>query len=302
LMSARSKRLSPVQSTQCRSSMNDNVHISRFGVSVLPPEYAGPVWVTSSVLADLVESMVDWDIARPEQAQGLTFKCVPGAAVLLLIQYRTPIIWTRQFGSRDLGGPDCRHFVTKRQSGVVVLQAGGPVGTICVHLKPERAASLLGERLQCFLEAAIGLDDIFGAGQVSLLEEMLSEAETSAERFACVERFLAANLRPRRVEPVACRAAAVLQRNPHLRVRRLAAQLDISERHLSRNFQAMFGTSPKQFARLARIESVMSARAQGATWADTAHTAGFTDQAHMINNFTEIVGMPPAQLVRPPSG
>jgi hypothetical protein len=69
-MSARSKGLSPVQSTQRRSSMNDNIHVSRFGVSILPLEYAGPVWVTSSALADLVESMADWDIACPDQAQG----------------------------------------------------------------------------------------------------------------------------------------------------------------------------------------------------------------------------------------
>jgi len=171
------------------------------------------------------------------------------------------------------------------------------LGTICVHLTPEGAATLLGERLRYLLDATIGLDDLFGAGQVSLLEEMLSEARTSAERFACMESFLAANLRARRVEPIACRAAALLRRNPHLRISHLAAALSVSERHLSRNFQAMFGTSPKQFARIARIESVWSARAQGATWADIAYATRFTDQAHMINDFNEIVGVPPAQLV-----
>jgi AraC-like DNA-binding protein len=83
-----------------------------------------------------------------------------------------------------------------------------------------------------------------------------------------MESFLAANLRARRVEPIACRAATLLRRNPHLRISRLAAGLDVTERHLSRNFQAMFGTSPKQFARIARIESVWLARSQGASWAD----------------------------------
>jgi AraC-like DNA-binding protein len=34
--------------------------------------------------------------------------------------------------------------------------------------------------------------------------------------------------------------------------------------------------------------------------ADVAYAAGFTDQAHMINDFTKIVGVPPAQLVRLP--
>jgi AraC-like DNA-binding protein len=231
----------------------------------------------------------------------LTLKFIPSTTLLLQIHYRIPIAAAWHFGSRSFSRPDHRrHYVSRRLAGVLVARPRGPLGTICVHLKPEAAASLLGERLQCFLDATIGLDDLFGAGQVSLLEEMLSEARTSAERFACVERFLAANLRAHRAELVACRAAALLRRNPQLRISQLAVALDVSQRHLSRRFQAMFGTSPKQFARIARIESVWSARAQGATWADIAHAAGFTDQAHMINDFTEIVGVPPAQLVRLP--
>jgi AraC-like DNA-binding protein len=293
------KGVPPVQSTQRRSSININVHVGSYGVSILPLGHAGPgTWGTSSILADFVEAMTDCDVACPDQARTLTFKCIPGIALRLVIQYRTPIIWTRQFGSREFAVPDYRHYVTRHETGLLVVQPSGPLGTLSVRLRPEAAASLLGEGLRC--DATIGLEDIFGAGQVSLIVEMLSEARTSAERFACVERFLAANLRTRRVEPVACRAAALLQRNPHMRVRSLAARLDVSERHLSRRFQAMFGTSPKQFARIARIESVMSARARGATWAAIAQAAGFTDQAHMINDFTEIVGVPPAQLIRLP--
>jgi len=154
--------------------------------------------------------------------------------------------------------------------------------------------------MQYFLDAQIGLDDLFGSTRVSLLVERLAEAATSAERFACVESFLAANLRECRANSVARRAAALLRQTPHLRVRHLAVQLDVSERHLSRSFQAMFGMSPKRFARISRIESAWWARSQGASWADVACATGFTDQAHMINDFTEIVGVPPAQLVRPP--
>jgi hypothetical protein len=53
--------------------------------------------------------------------------------------------------------------------------------------RPEAAACLLGERMQYFLDTRIGLDDLFGSSRVSLLEEMLGEAGTSAERFACME-------------------------------------------------------------------------------------------------------------------
>ena len=270
------------------------------GVYIHPLGYAGPVPGTSSVLANYVDGMVDWDIVCPDQAQALTVKVMPGTAPVLLIHYRIPFTSTWQFGSRSCSQPDYRHFATKPQTGVLVVRPRGPLGLIAVRLKPEAAARLLGERMQYFLDARIDLDDLFGTSRVSLLDEVLAEARTSTERFACIERFLAANLRERRVKQVACRAAALLRQKPHLRVRHLAARLDVSERHLSRSFQAMFGMSPKQFGRIARIERVWSARGQGASWADVAYATRFTDQAHMINDFTEIVGVPPAQLVRPP--
>jgi len=252
------------------------------------------------MLADYVDWMMDWDIACPNQAEALTLKAVPSTAALLVIHYRTSFASTWQFGSRGRSLPEYRQYAAGHPAGVVVSRPRGPVGMIHLRLRPEAAASLLGERMHCFFNARIGLDGLFGTNRVSLLEEMLAEARTSAERFACMERFLAANLRERRVDPLACRAAALLRQSPHLRIQHLAARLDVSERHLSRSFQAMIGMRPKQFARVARIESAWSARGQGASWADVAYATGFTDQAHMINDFTEIVGVPPAQLVRPP--
>ena len=296
----RSRGLSVPSWAQHRSNAKNDLHLSPSGLYTYPSEDAGPVLGTSCMLADYVDKMANWEIACPDQAEALTIKFIPAAAPMLLIHYRgTPFTSTWQFGSRGFSQPEYHHFATMYQTGVVVSRPRGPVGVIGIRLRPETAASLLGERMQYFLDARIGLDDLFGTRRVSLLVEMLAEARTSAERFACVETFLAANLRERRGNPVACRAAGLLRQSPQLRIGSLAARLDVSERHLSRTFQGMFGMSPKQFARVARIESAWSVRSQGASWADVAYAARFTDQAHMINDFTEIVGVPPAQLVRP---
>lgn len=298
-MKARTKRPFPARSQhQDMLDSNEKLHGGHFGVSIRAREYAGRVRGTASALAGLVESMADSDVADPILTRPLAFNGIPGTGLRIVIQYGTPLRWSRELPDGSLELPACRHFVTGHQTGVIVAQPTGAVGTLGVNLRPEAAARLLGDRLQCFLDTAVGLDDIFGAGKVSLLEEMLAEAATSAERFACVEGFLAANLRAPHTDPIECRAAAMLRRRPQLRVRHLAPQLGVSERQLSRRFQAMFGVSPKQFARLARIETVWSSRAKGATWAEVAHATGFTDQAHMINDFTEIVGMSPAQLAR----
>jgi AraC-like DNA-binding protein len=240
--------------------------------------------------------MSDWDVAHPHQARMLSFKIIPGYGLHLVVHYRTPMRSIWQFGLRVYRQSEERHFATVLQTGVATLVPRGPLGMIVVRLNAEGTTRLVGERLRYFLGDKIGLDDLFGARQVSLLEEQLSEATTSAERFSLMRTFLLSNLRPYRAGSVASRAAALLRRDPCLRVRQLAARLDLSERHLCRDFSAMFGMGPKQFARIARIDRVLSARAHGAPWADIAYATGFTDQAHMINDFTAIVGVSPAQL------
>jgi AraC-like DNA-binding protein len=205
---------------------------------------------------------------------------------------------TWRFGSRVYRQSEHRHFAATLQTGIVTSLPRGPLGMIVVRLRPEAATRLVSERPRYFLGTAVALDEIFGASRVSLLEEKLSEATASAERFVHMREFLLSNLRPHRAESVVSRAAAMLREDPCLRVRALAARLAVSERHLCRDFTAMFGMGPKQFARIARIERTLSARAAGATWTDIAYATGFTDQAHMINDFTAIVGVSPAELVR----
>jgi len=150
------------------------------------------------MLADYVDEIADWEISCPDQAEALTLKVIPTTAPALVIHYRTPFTLTWQFGSPEspaFGQPEYRHYATVYRTGVVVARPRGPLGLICVRLRPDGAAWLLGDRMQDFLDARISLDDLFGSSRVSLLVEMLAEARTSAGRFACMERFLAANLR-----------------------------------------------------------------------------------------------------------
>jgi AraC-like DNA-binding protein len=60
-----------------------------------------------------------------------------------------------------------------------------------------------------------------------------------------------------------------------------------------------FGTSPKQFARIVRVGDVVSARRKGKlSWAEAASACGFADQAHLIKDFTGLIGAPPEAFFR----
>jgi AraC-like DNA-binding protein len=251
-------------------------------------------------LAEIVEEIADWDVPDGDVARVLTTNILPSTAPWLIVQYRLPMRTDRHFGSSGYPHRRYLHVATTVRTGVVKLRPSGPLGALLIRLKPEAAARLMGERMQGFVDEKIDLGDLFNAGDVSLLEEMLMEAPDSAARFARIESFLLRNLHQhqRQPDPVVCRAAQCLRHNPSLRVRRLAAQLDVCERQLLRSFRAMFGESPKQFARVARIEKIFAMRLGGSAWADIAYACGFADQAHMINDFEAIVGEPPQQFFR----
>jgi AraC-like DNA-binding protein len=250
------------------------------------------------LLADIVEQIVDWDVPDDNVARAMTPKALPSTTPYLIAQYRVPLRSDRHFGSSGYRHRQHRHMITVAGTGVVTVRPSGPLGVLIVRLKPEAATRLVGCGLQEFVNEKIDLCDVFNAGDVSLLEEMLMEAPDTSSRFAHIESFLLRNLRQCPADSAVCKAAQYLRRNPSLRVRGLAAKLNVCERHLSRGFRAMFGASPKHFARVARIEKIMAMRQAGSAWADIAYACGFADQAHMINDFDALVGETPQQLFR----
>jgi AraC-like DNA-binding protein len=253
-----------------------------------------------SVQEDLVDAVADVDVPDAETARNLAIKVLPSTTPFLLVQYRVPIGSYGEFDGAYHNHGQYGHVATNVRSGVVTVRPFGPMGVVVVRLRPEAAPRFLGSGMGAFANAKVGLDDMLQRGAVSVLEEKVAGARTSVERIALVTDFLRANVRERDPDPLVSCAAKRLRHSPVLRVRLLAADLGVSERHLSRRFHAIFGISPKEFARLARLEKVLAARTAGLAWANLSYACGFADQAHMINDTHAILGASPERVLAPP--
>jgi AraC-like DNA-binding protein len=247
-------------------------------------------------MANYVEGIADWDVSDVEMTRGLAVTVLPSTTSYVLVQYRTPMASSRKFGGATLPHGAYLHVATSVQKGIVTICPRAPLGVIVARLKPEAAACLLGDHIYEFADAKVDLGAVFNPSAVASLAETLAEPQSSYDRIVAVLRFLLANVRSNKPDPVVCRAAAKLRSNPSLRLGLLAAELGVSERHLSRKFKAVFGTGPKRFARIARVEHVVAACGSGSGWAGIACSCGFTDQAHMINDFNAIVGATPTHF------
>lgn len=76
-----------------------------------------------------------------------------------------------------------------------------------------------------------------------------------------------------------------------------ARRLHVSERHLRNLFADGVGLSPKHFARIDRVRTVL-AHARVRPWADLAADVGYYDQSHLTGEFRRLMGVPPAAFLR----
>ncbi|MFF0013149.1 helix-turn-helix domain-containing protein [Streptomyces sp. NPDC005374] len=145
-----------------------------------------------------------------------------------------------------------------------------------VRMRPGRAHALLGRSLNGLADGALPLDELPGldidqlaADPVTALDRALADRPEPSDRLEEAARLL-----------VGATVTAT------------AARLSISERRLRTLFTDATGLSPKHFARINRVRTVLAADAD--RWADIASTAGYYDQSHMTAEFRHFMGVPPA--------
>jgi len=80
-------------------------------------------------------------------------------------------------------------------------------------------------------------------------------------------------------------------------VEQLAAGLPLSDRQLRRRFVSYTGITPKGFIKIRRQQVVVRSLKQSAgTIATIAAASGYSDQAHLHNEFRELIGITPLTL------
>jgi len=67
---------------------------------------------------------------------------------------------------------------------------------------------------------------------------------------------------------------------------------------LTRDFRALFGTSPYRYLIMRRIDKVKELLVRGEALADVALKTGFVDQSHMTNTFKQTVGISPLSWLK----
>ena len=192
-----------------------------------------------------------------------------------------------------------RSFVFGQITRPLEIAPTGASNIIAARFHPDGFAPFNTMPLPEMENKAVSLNSLFNKEGLQLEKQVLG-ASTTAKRITIIETFLLNKLSsPEVTDRVAKQSVETLIKlKGQLSVDDLAAQLKINRRQLERKFSSAIGLSPKQLAKVIRLQATlkMLEKRQFTSLTSLAYENGYFDQAHFIKDFKEFTGMSPGQF------
>lgn len=196
-------------------------------------------------------------------------------------------------GCVDLILRDGRVAVAGPSTRWIATGGDGNGGSFGLRLPPGRASGLLRNRLAEVADQLVPLDDVLCAERAGDLREAMVRLRYGSgpvSHLMSIEEQASADGRwSREVNRHAAGAVPA---------KRVAAELDESERTFRRRMLATFGYGYTTLVRIERARRAQTLLRRGVLVSEPAATAGLADQPHLSREIRRLVGVSPVQLAR----
>jgi AraC-like DNA-binding protein len=231
-----------------------------------------------------------WQLADGDPAGDIQTIYPDGCCELIVHLGARPRAWDEKSGWHT----QAASLFAGQRVGALRLRATRALNCVGVRLHPEASGALGAKGLRLARDRVVSL---------AALDAPLSRALNAAvRRFVAndaaplwrllTRRFGAAPLDAGTTTAVAqIRASA-----GSMRIAALARGLGLGPRALQIRFRRHVGLTPKEFARLMRLQATLRALETQAPLSELAADAGFADQAHATRELRRVTGLAPARL------
>jgi AraC-like DNA-binding protein len=122
-------------------------------------------------------------------------------------------------------------------------------------------------------------------------------ATNNDDRIRQIETFLLSKLTEQNTIDAITKSCVdiILQSQGQIGITTLAGKMNIHRRNMERKFTSVIGISPKQLAKVARLQATLKMLGQKkfTNLTEIAYENGYFDQAHFIKDFKEFTGINP---------
>ncbi|NND31466.1 MAG: AraC family transcriptional regulator [Saprospiraceae bacterium] len=223
-------------------------------------------------------------------------RIVPDGCMELIFHFGDPYLQYRNDGTTIV---QPRSFVFGQITHALEIEPTGKTDIFAVRFHPDGYLPFATLPLIKMRNKATRLSELFGsAGEV--LEGKMYHAANATQRKNICESFLLERLPGDEAidQIINASVTVILQSQGDVQVAALSDDLHIHRRKLERRFASIVGISPKQLAKIIRLQrtlKMLSAKG-GCNLTRLAHESNYYDQAHFIKDFKEFTGQSPKQF------
>lgn len=168
---------------------------------------------------------------------------------------------------------------------------------LLVAFKEGGANAFFREPLYEAFGTSLPLEDILRRSKIIEAEESLCAARTNRDRIETIENFLLSQLREGFADKLVLAAVEKIKiAHGDVRIKELVKFFGTSRDPFEKRFRLVTGTSPKQFAQIVRLRSLINGHSPGNNLAELAARFGYFDQAHFIKDFKSFTGVTPREF------
>jgi AraC-like DNA-binding protein len=233
-----------------------------------------------------------------ESESELVNRVLPDTSLVLALRFKGQVNY--------ITGKDAHALPTSAISGlrksVRLINYLKETSTILIRFKETGATAFFKEPLHELFEESVSLDTFVTQQKLSILEEQLSEAKSNNQRVEIIDAFLLSKFyNPDPDKLIINAIQEIHSTNGRIKIKELADTFYISPDAFEKRFRKAAGASPKQFASIIRMKSLISQKKPFHSLTDMAFEGGYFDQSHFNKDFKLFTGQTPTEFLKAPS-
>jgi AraC-like DNA-binding protein len=190
-------------------------------------------------------------------------------------------------------------FAAGLYAGPVHIESDGGAECVQIDFTPLGAYRFFGGAIVDLTARMVDMSNVLGRDGHAL-RERLGATSGWQHRFDLVEDFIAGRAHHMPSPEIEFAYRRLARSAGKARIDALATDIGWSRKHLVSRFRAELGLAPKPVARMLRFQQACRlARTEASSgWAGIAAESGYSDQAHLAREFTDLAGESPTAWAR----
>jgi AraC-like DNA-binding protein len=239
-----------------------------------------------------------WTLEVPAEYSAEKQRIVPDGCMELIFMLGEDI---KRFTSDNDFVIQPRAFVVGQLTEPFVIQPTGEVNCFAARFYPYGIGNILNTPLKNLENKETPIAELFGEETAKSLQEKIVNATDTAARIAIIEEFLQNKLNESATIDTIVKSTveALLQSSGTASIKTILEDKQAQRRQLERKFSAQIGMSPKQLAKILRLQTALKLllTQPNNSFTQIAYESEYYDQNHFIKDFKEFTGITPKEFL-----